>query len=108
MLFCLLKYHLELYITGTAVKVSRSVYCFTTSMFHGVENYFPRLWSTGNSDAVFTQSFRYHISFTTEPSFTLFSPCESDVKLVLPQSTISHYFHSVDLDTLVLNKLLIQ
>ena len=29
------------------------VYCFTTSISHGVENYFPRLWGTGISDAIF-------------------------------------------------------
>ena len=37
----------------TALKVSQSVYCFTTSISHGVENYFPRLWGTGISDAIF-------------------------------------------------------
>ena len=32
--------YLELYITYTALKVSRSLYCFTTSISHGVnENY---------------------------------------------------------------------
>ena len=44
MLFSLLKHHFDLNITDTALKVSRSVYCFTTSISHGVENYFPRLW----------------------------------------------------------------
>ena len=44
MLFSLLKHYLELYITHTALKVSRSLYYFTTSIFHGVENYFPRLY----------------------------------------------------------------
>ena len=39
--------------TDTALKVSQSVYCFITSIFHGVENYFPRLWGTGISDAIF-------------------------------------------------------
>ena len=53
MLFSLLKHYLKLYITDTALKVSRSLYCFTTSVFHGVENYFPRLWGTGISDATF-------------------------------------------------------
>ena len=43
-LFSLLKHYLELYITDTALKVSRSLYFFTTSIFHDVENYFPRLW----------------------------------------------------------------
>ena len=40
-------------LTDTAVKVSRSLYFLTTSIFHGVENYFPRLWGTGISDAIF-------------------------------------------------------
>ena len=39
--------------TDTALKVSQSVYCFTTSISHGVENYFLRLWGTGISDAIF-------------------------------------------------------
>ena len=38
--FSLLKHYLELCITDTALKVSRSLYCFTTSISHGVENYF--------------------------------------------------------------------
>ena len=53
MLFSLLKHHLDLNITDTVLKVSRSLYCFTTSISHGVENYFPRLWGTGISDAIF-------------------------------------------------------
>ena len=44
---------LDLYISDTALKVSRSLYCFTTSICHGVENYFPRLWGRGISDAIF-------------------------------------------------------
>ena len=40
-------------LTDTALKVSQSVYCFTISISHGVENYFPRLWGTGISDAIF-------------------------------------------------------
>ena len=50
MLFSLLKHYLD---TATALKVSQSVYCFTTSVSHGVENYFPRLWGMGISDAIF-------------------------------------------------------
>ena len=50
MLFSLLKPYLD---TDTALKVSQSVYCFTTSISHGVENYFPRLWGMGISDAIF-------------------------------------------------------
>ena len=50
MLFSLLKHYLD---TDTALKVSQSVYCFSTSISHGVENYFPRLWGTGISDAIF-------------------------------------------------------
>ena len=53
MLFSLLKHHLDLNITDTALKVSRSLYSFTTCISHGVENYFPRLWGTGISDAIF-------------------------------------------------------
>ena len=52
MLFSLLKNHLDLNITDTALKVSRALYCFTTSLSDGVENYFPRLWGTGISDAI--------------------------------------------------------
>ena len=55
MLFPLLKHHFDLNITDTALKVSRSLYCFTTSKPHGVENYFPRLWGTGISDAIFKE-----------------------------------------------------
>ena len=43
--------------TDTALKVSRSVPCSTTSIPHVVENYFPRLWGTDISDAVFFKSF---------------------------------------------------
>ena len=53
MLFSLLKHYLELYITDSALKVSQSLYCFTTSISHGVENYFSRLWGTGITDAIF-------------------------------------------------------
>ena len=43
LLFSLLKHYLELCITDTALKISRSLYCFTTSISNGFENYFPRL-----------------------------------------------------------------
>ena len=59
MLFSLL--YLDIYITDTTLKVSHSLYCVTTSISHGVENYFPRLWGTGISDAIFY--------FVTSPSF---------------------------------------
>ena len=52
MLFSLLKHHLDLYITDTALEISRSLYSFTTSISHGVENYFPRLWVMGISDDI--------------------------------------------------------
>ena len=52
MLFSQLKHYLELYITDNALNVSRSLYCFTTSICHGVENYFPRLWGTGIFDVI--------------------------------------------------------
>ena len=54
MLFSLLKHHFDLNITDTALKVSRSLHCFTTSISHGFENYFPRLWGMGISDAIFS------------------------------------------------------
>ena len=53
MLFSLLKHYLDLYISDTALNVSLSLYCFTTSICHGVENYIPRLWGMGISDAIF-------------------------------------------------------
>ena len=53
MLFSLLTHYLELYITDTALKVSRSLYCFTTSISRGVKNYFPRMWGIGISDTIF-------------------------------------------------------
>ena len=53
MLFSLLKHHFDVNITDTALKVSRSLYCFTASISHGVENYLPRLWGMGISDAIF-------------------------------------------------------
>ena len=49
----LFKHYLDLNITDTALKASRPLYCFTTSISHGVEKYFPRLWGTGISDAIF-------------------------------------------------------
>ena len=62
MLFSLLKPYLDLYISDTALKVSRSLYCFTTSIYHGVENYFPRLWGTGISDAIISNIFNTTLS----------------------------------------------
>ena len=49
MLFSLIKHYLDADID---LKVSQSVYCFTTSISHGAENYFPRLWGTGISAAI--------------------------------------------------------
>ena len=53
MLFSLLKYYFELYITDTALEVFQSSYFFTTFICHGVENYFSSLWGMGISDAIF-------------------------------------------------------
>ena len=53
MLVSLLKHYLDICITDTALKVLESLYCFTASISHGVENYFPRLWGTGISGAIF-------------------------------------------------------
>ena len=52
MIFSLLQHYLDLYISDTALKISWSLYCFTTSICHGVKNYFPRRWGTGISDAI--------------------------------------------------------
>ena len=35
MLFSLFKHHFDLNVTDTALKVSQSLYCFTTSISHG-------------------------------------------------------------------------
>ena len=53
MLFSLHKHHLDLFVADTALKVSKCLYCFIISIAHGVENYFPQLWGTGISDAIF-------------------------------------------------------
>ena len=74
MLFSLLKHYLELYISGTALKVSWSLYCFTTSLCHGVENYFPRLWGMGISDAisVISGGIPYIVHYNSYPIHSLF------------------------------------
>ena len=53
MLFSLGKHDLDLFVADTALKVSQSLYCFTISVSHGVENNFPRLWGRGISNAIF-------------------------------------------------------
>ena len=76
MLFSLLKHYLQLYITDTALKVSRSLYFFTTSISCGVENYFPRLWGMGISDAIFIFFSQITLDFhelTTADVFDCFS-----------------------------------
>ena len=65
MLFSLLKHYLD---TDTALNVSQSVYCFTTSISHGVENDFPRLWGAGISDAIFLFCSNGSIYFENEKS----------------------------------------
>ena len=40
-------------MSDTALKVSQSLYCFSTFTFHDVENYFRRLWGTDINDAIF-------------------------------------------------------
>ena len=72
MSFSLLKHHFDLNITDTALKVSQSLYCFTTSISHGVENYFPRLWGTGISDAIFKSSCLCLLVFAFAYSFCMF------------------------------------
>ena len=49
MLFPLPKHYLDLCVSDTVLKLSQPLYCFTTSMCHGFENYLPRLWGMGIS-----------------------------------------------------------
>ena len=72
MLFSLLIHYLD---TDTAVKVSQSVYYFTTSISHGVENYFPRLWGTGISDAIF----RFIVTDATKLAKNIWEPIVENV-----------------------------
>ena len=72
MLFSLLKHHFDLNIIDTALKVSRCLYCFTTSIFHGVESYFPRLWGTGISDAIFDEMFLTMFGFVSSITVSWF------------------------------------
>ena len=55
MLFSLLRHYLDLHKADTffTLKVSQCLYCFTSSASQGVENYFPGLWGTGISGAIF-------------------------------------------------------
>ena len=73
MLFSLLKHYLDLYISDTALKVFWSLYCFTTSICHGIENYFPRLWGTGISDAIIigTKALECFLEVTTKHELEL-------------------------------------
>ena len=52
MVFSLLKHYLDFYTSDSGLKISQSLYFFTTSICYGVENYFPRLWGMGISDAI--------------------------------------------------------
>ena len=77
MLFSLLKHHLDLNITDTALKVSRSLYCFTTSISHGVENFFPRLWGTVISDATFfLHILPLRLKYTQNETFRVIDPAK--------------------------------
>ena len=63
MLFSLFKHYVDLYISDTVLKVPQSLYYFITSICHGVENYFPRLWGMGLSNAIFSHAFVVFTSF---------------------------------------------
>ena len=63
MLFSLLKHYFDLYVTDTSLKVSWSLYCFTSSICHGVENYFPRLWGTASLMLFFLFGEIFHTIF---------------------------------------------
>ena len=61
MLFSLLKQYLDLCITDTALKVSWSLYCFISSVTHGLENYFPKAVGMGISDIMASLRVRVNI-----------------------------------------------
>ena len=46
------------------------MYCFTTSISHGVAKYFPRLWGTAISEAIFI--FLNKIKYTSSFPFSLY------------------------------------
>ena len=54
---------MDLHVSDTALKVARTVYGITTSVSHGVENYFPRLWGTGISNVIFTNLQNCELNF---------------------------------------------
>ena len=86
MLFSLLKHYLDLYISDTALKVFRSLYCFTTSICHGVENCYPRLWGTGISDSILTFKTTFYSKVTLPfDSFTV------ALFLLVKPSHITHF-----------------
>ena len=97
--------YLELYITDTTMKVSRSLYCFDTSIFHGVENYFPRLWGTGISDAIvfvvkFPLSFPNHsclfiITYTDCVIHKSFVPQDHNYFVLIPVNLVLYSLFQV-------------
>ena len=97
MLFSLLKHYLELYVIDTALKVSQSFYCLTTSICHGVENYFPRLWGTGISDASFECSHRISANIVTMLTTTF---------LIWPKQTVESEVKSKLIEYIVKNNTL--
>ena len=67
MLFSLLdKHYLDLYISDTALKVSQSLYCFTTSICHGVEN-FPQAVGYGHLRCYFSNQCLDRDNLTPNP-----------------------------------------
>ena len=55
-LFSLLKHYLDLYIRDTDLQVSQSLHFFTTSISHGVGNYFLGVGDVGIADAILSTS----------------------------------------------------
>ena len=95
MVFSLLKHYLDLYISDTVLKVFRSLYFFTTSMCHGVENYFPRLWGAGISDAILihcvcSMAGVSHKLFTHSYTYTQFSEFIY-IKHIWSSQIVQHY-----------------
>ena len=54
-----MQYHVTLF----PFKVSLSLYCVTSSISDGVENYFLGLWGLGISDAIFDICYTSFLSF---------------------------------------------
>ena len=69
------------YLCQVYLKVSQSLYYFTTSISRGVENYFPRQWGTGISDAILQLNIEVKLNVLT---------ISSTLKNFVPFSALKH------------------